>query len=293
MGTVFRVTTGGILTSLASFTGANGANPYAGLCLGTDGALYGTTINGGIRNGGVFYRITMDGTLTPIFFLDFASEVRPEYSLTLGADGAFYGTACFPRTVTDGSQPPLPSPSGPGGGTTGGEPGDIPPNIPPTVPPDTEKPPTMPPGGLGPTTRSDLGKIFRITTNGTFTPLLSFTGANGADPHAGLTLGSDGAFYGTASAGGSGGAGSVFRLSAWSFFSSPIIANGDYVVKMTGQPGVTYTLESANAVTGPWQKRTNITAPTSDFGYGIGVVEFSEPVGTASRRFYRTAFPAY
>jgi uncharacterized repeat protein (TIGR03803 family) len=49
-GTVFRVTTNGILTTLASFNGANGAGPTTSLTLGNDGSFYGTTEEGGISN---------------------------------------------------------------------------------------------------------------------------------------------------------------------------------------------------------------------------------------------------
>src|SRR5271169_6243351 len=48
----------------------------------------------------------------------------------------------------------------------------------------------------------------------TFTVLHTFTGAaDGANPYAGLTMDRAGNFYGTASAGGSGGWGTVFKLS--------------------------------------------------------------------------------
>ena len=49
-GTVFQVTANGTLTTLASFSGSNGASPYAGLTLGPDGVFYGTTIFGGYTN---------------------------------------------------------------------------------------------------------------------------------------------------------------------------------------------------------------------------------------------------
>src|SRR5438445_13328133 len=42
-GTVFKVTTNGVFTTLVSFTGPNVANPQAWLVLGNDGNLYGTT----------------------------------------------------------------------------------------------------------------------------------------------------------------------------------------------------------------------------------------------------------
>ena len=44
---------------------------------------------------------------------------------------------------------------------------------------------------------SDLGTLFRVTTNGAFTTLVNFNGANGFYPRAGgLTLGNDGDLYG-------------------------------------------------------------------------------------------------
>ena len=51
MGTVFKVTTNGTLTTLVSFNHTNGANPHAALTLGNDGNFYGTTAYGGSSNG--------------------------------------------------------------------------------------------------------------------------------------------------------------------------------------------------------------------------------------------------
>jgi uncharacterized repeat protein (TIGR03803 family) len=62
------------------------------------------------------------------------------------------------------------------------------------------------------------GAVFQLTPSGTMTRLWSFDGTNalnsGAYPDSGLTLGTDGNFYGTTSAGGSAGAGSVFKITA-------------------------------------------------------------------------------
>jgi uncharacterized repeat protein (TIGR03803 family) len=46
-GTVFRITSSGNLTTLHTFTGADGAGSTAGLVQGSDGNFYGTTANGG------------------------------------------------------------------------------------------------------------------------------------------------------------------------------------------------------------------------------------------------------
>jgi uncharacterized repeat protein (TIGR03803 family) len=60
-------------------------------------------------------------------------------------------------------------------------------------------------------TTSGFGTIFMVTPSGTHTQLVQFNGTNGGDPIAGLTLASDGNFYGTTAAGGSG-YGTVFRF---------------------------------------------------------------------------------
>lgn len=57
------------------------------------------------------------------------------------------------------------------------------------------------------------GVIFRITTNGTQTPLYSFTGGrDGASPRGGLLQASDGNLYGTTTEGGTNGEGAFFRM---------------------------------------------------------------------------------
>jgi uncharacterized repeat protein (TIGR03803 family) len=59
-----------------------------------------------------------------------------------------------------------------------------------------------------------MGTFFEITTSGTFTLLHSFTGgaSDGENPSGGLTLGSDGNFYGTTQQGGSSSQGVVFKM---------------------------------------------------------------------------------
>ncbi len=72
----------------------------------------------------------------------------------------------------------------------------------------------------------------------------------------------------------------------------PESTNGNFVVRFAGYPGAEYTVET-NGVVGPgWTKSGNVTAPTTDTGFGIGVFQISEPVGTGNL-FYRTVYPSY
>jgi uncharacterized repeat protein (TIGR03803 family) len=56
------------------------------------------------------------------------------------------------------------------------------------------------------------GTVFQITTNGVFTTLHSFDGADGANPFGSLVQGRDGNLYGTTWQGGTDGGGTIFRL---------------------------------------------------------------------------------
>jgi uncharacterized repeat protein (TIGR03803 family) len=56
-GTVFRMNAKGAVKVLRTFTGPDGATPYAGLLQGKDGNLYGTTVGGGANNKGTIFRL--------------------------------------------------------------------------------------------------------------------------------------------------------------------------------------------------------------------------------------------
>ncbi|HWV99718.1 MAG TPA: choice-of-anchor tandem repeat GloVer-containing protein [Candidatus Acidoferrum sp.] len=66
-GTVFKVTTNGVLTTVAFFTGINGNTPLAGLVQGTDGNLYGTTSGGGAYNNGTVFQLSSASSPPPVF----------------------------------------------------------------------------------------------------------------------------------------------------------------------------------------------------------------------------------
>jgi uncharacterized repeat protein (TIGR03803 family) len=93
-GTVFEISTNGVLTSLYAFTGGNdGRNPEAGLVQGSDGNFYGTTYNGGIYGVGTVFEISTNGVLTPLYSFTGGNDGgNPEAGLVQGSDGNFYGT---------------------------------------------------------------------------------------------------------------------------------------------------------------------------------------------------------
>ncbi|HEY6766573.1 MAG TPA: choice-of-anchor tandem repeat GloVer-containing protein [Candidatus Sulfotelmatobacter sp.] len=67
--------------------------------------------------------------------------------------------------------------------------------------------------GLGQTVTTD-GSVFKIVTKGgKFSALHDFSGADGAFPFAGLTLGLDGNYYGTTTNGGNSNTGALFKVS--------------------------------------------------------------------------------
>ena len=96
-GTVFKVTPGGALTTLYSFTdGADGADPVGDLIQAPDGNLYGTTFVGPNGEGTVF-KIIPGGALTTLYAFcplsgNCVDGAGPEAGLTQATDGNFYGT---------------------------------------------------------------------------------------------------------------------------------------------------------------------------------------------------------
>jgi uncharacterized repeat protein (TIGR03803 family) len=162
-GTIFRISTNGILSILYSFTGqGDGGQPAGGgLLQARDGNLYGTTISGGTSNFGTLFRLTTDGTLTTLHRFNGTSDgANPWAALVQASDGDLYGTT-----------------------TKGG------------------------------TSANDYGTVFRITTDGVFTRLHAFTGGNGGqNPYGRLAQASNGNLYGTTQSGGAGGYGTIFRI---------------------------------------------------------------------------------
>lgn len=92
LGTVFKMTPAGALTTLYSFgsNAGDGAGPSP-LVLGNDGNFYGTT-QGNAQNVGTFFQVTTSGTLTTVYSFTFANlEGASPQGLIKGSDGNFYG----------------------------------------------------------------------------------------------------------------------------------------------------------------------------------------------------------
>ena len=185
------------LTTLASFSGSNGANPQASLVRGTDGNFYGTTYEGGTNDFGTVFKITPSGTLTSLHsFQGSPSDGgTPQARLVQGADGNFYGTTdsggnSFVGTVFKIT---------PGGTVTilhsfNGADGAF---------PESELLRASDGNFYGTTSQvgsNGVGTVFKITPGGTLSTLNSFA-QGGSSPYGGLIQASDGNFYGTTYAG--------------------------------------------------------------------------------------------
>ncbi|HXZ40746.1 MAG TPA: choice-of-anchor tandem repeat GloVer-containing protein, partial [Terriglobales bacterium] len=93
-GVIFKITPGGNLSALHSFTGAgegaDGGYPGAGLTLGPDGNFYGTTSSGGPNEGGTVFQFnpsTKAVTVLWSFPNANGDGEYPEGALALGSDG--------------------------------------------------------------------------------------------------------------------------------------------------------------------------------------------------------------
>jgi uncharacterized repeat protein (TIGR03803 family) len=102
VGTVFKITPGGTLTTIHSFciqqNCPDGFNPIAGLIQATNGNFYGTTSAGGAEGVGTVFEITPAGVLTTLHNFD-STDCVPNGSLVQATDGSFYGAATLCGTM--------------------------------------------------------------------------------------------------------------------------------------------------------------------------------------------------
>jgi uncharacterized repeat protein (TIGR03803 family) len=94
-GTIFKITSTGVLTTLHSFDLSDGIYPNQ-LVQGRDGNLYGTTYGGGAQGEGTVFKITLAGALTTLYSFctqpNCTDGLGPEAGLVQATDGNFYGT---------------------------------------------------------------------------------------------------------------------------------------------------------------------------------------------------------
>jgi len=228
-GTIFTITPAHAVNTLydfstlgAGYSNTDGAWPDGSLVPGADGCFYGTASYGGANGSGAVFKVTPKGAENALYsFTAHNGNYQntdgscPGASLVLGSDGNFYGTTVYGGGSGAGTVFKI-TPSGAlntlhsfTGGSDGGTPwaGLVQGSDGNFYGTTTYGGNTSLNNGRG------LGTVFKITTSGALKTLHSFSGypTEGAFPEAGLVLGSDGNFYGTAELGGSG-FGAVYKI---------------------------------------------------------------------------------
>ena len=91
-GTVFSITSNGVITTIYQFNKIDGRYPAAALIQSSDGYFYGTTQLGGTRSEGTAFKVNSAGTFTTLYSFGGSDGIRPSSSLIQAKDGLFYGT---------------------------------------------------------------------------------------------------------------------------------------------------------------------------------------------------------
>jgi uncharacterized repeat protein (TIGR03803 family) len=275
-GTVFSLpVTGGTPTTLATFTGADGASPVAGLIL-SGNTLYGTTANGGptangifAGDGTVFSLPITGGTPTVLAAFDGTDGLMPDCDLVLSG-GTLYGTT---QSITYGD--------GNLYGTVfslpiaGGTPTDLA-----TFTLDSYNEYLETPGNLilsGDTLYGNAVSVYSLPiTGGTPTLLASPAISSTFDGYTNPLVLSEGTLYGTTERGGTNGDGNIFSVPA-----PGSTGGGPPTPTPTPTPTATLAVTAAaaqSAVTGSAQTfdlgsftETDATAPyTATVNWGDG-----------------------
>ncbi|WP_341526907.1 choice-of-anchor tandem repeat GloVer-containing protein [Nostoc sp. UHCC 0302] len=218
----FQQAFAGTLTTLVTFNGTNGATPRAGVLQGSDKNLYGTTSAGGSLNNGTAFKLTGSTftTLTTLInftgtgginkgtnpvarLFEFSTPNGDLYGATFTGGTSNFGTIFKLKPTAYTTLTTLVNFTGTGGINPGANPaGRL------IKGSDGNLWGTASTGGT-----SNKGTIFKVSrTTNALNTVVNFNGTNGANPLARLQLGSDGNYYGTASAGGANNKGVAFKL---------------------------------------------------------------------------------
>jgi uncharacterized repeat protein (TIGR03803 family) len=214
-GVVYEVPKAGGEKVLYNFTGgADGAGPYAGLILDTEGNLYGTTEGGGADGGGAVFELTSKGKEKVLYSFTGSRGNYPLQGLLAGkgfADlfgstyggGAYGNGTVYKLVVKTGKETVLHSFEG--NGMDGANPNSG------YLVQDTK-------GNLYGTTGGNgaygYGTVFKVNEKtGTETILYNFIGgSDGGYPEGSVVLDKKGNLYGTTVSGGAYDDGTVFKL---------------------------------------------------------------------------------
>ena len=259
-GTVFSVTTNGVLTLLGSFDGGtNGAQPNGGVAQGPRGYLYGTASTGGSSGVGTIFSYRF-GTnrLTAVYSFSKSGGYSPFAGLVFRSDGStFYGTTALGGTNNGGTLF-----SGSVTNTTvtvaeqlwafGGASGS---NCyaRPLVGLDGNVYGTVANGGT-----NNQGTLYSYGTNGSFAVLYSFRGGSqGSAPRAGLVQGPDANFYGVCQFGGNAFSlgGSMYELGGFAPYIGRQPTNIVMLTNMTGTLAI--SASGSQPLTYRWLQNTN------------------------------------
>src|ERR1700677_978884 len=196
---------------MLNFAGSNGSSPLAGLVMDANQNIYGTANSGGQHGYGVVFKANRNGQEAVVHsFAGGANDgAYPEDSLIIDSAGNLYGTTFNGGPANAGTVFKLSSKGiihilySFAGGNDGANP--------------IARLAIDKNGNLYGTTSaggtSGNGTVFAVSPAGKHTVLYSFgSGTDGTIPFAGVTLDAKGNLYGTTSAGGSTGNGTVFEL---------------------------------------------------------------------------------
>ena len=204
-GVIYRITPTGQFSIIYQSDGSI-YNVDAPLVLGNDGALYGGSANGGLNDYGALFKITTAGQFTLLYSFDQVNGAGAHGGMFQGTDGNFYGIArrggmadsgvVFKMTpagvytalyqlngTTDGQYPLTGLIQGSDGNFYGA---------------------TNQGGILSSACPVGCGTVFKVTPQGMYSVLHTFTHTDGDSPYGAIYQHTNGVIYGTTRYGGAG-----------------------------------------------------------------------------------------